>query len=33
MNDKVKMVSRKPFGFRTDKITQLYVLQNLGNLP
>jgi transposase len=33
MNNKVKLVSRKAYGFRTARITQLALMHNLGDLP
>ncbi|MFM7593131.1 MAG: ISL3 family transposase [Isosphaeraceae bacterium] len=33
MNNKVKLVSRKSYGFRTARITQLALMHNLGDLP
>ena len=33
MNNKVKLVSRKSYGFRTARIMQLALMHNLGDLP
>lgn len=33
MNNKVKLVSRKSYGFKTARITQLALMHNLGDLP
>ncbi len=33
LNNKVKLVTRKSYGFRTAKVAKLALLHNLGNLP
>ena len=33
LNDKVKLVTRKPYGFRTARVAKLALMHNLGRLP
>ena len=33
LNNKVKLVTRKSYGFRTPKVAKLALLHNLGDLP
>ena len=33
LNNKVKLVTRKSYGFRTAKVARLALLHNLGRLP
>jgi hypothetical protein len=33
LNNKVKLVTRKSYGFRTAKVAKLALLHNLGHLP
>jgi len=33
LNNKVKLVTRKSYGFRTSEIAKLALLHNLGHLP
>ena len=33
LNNKVKLVTRKSYGFRTAKVAKLALLHNLGRLP
>ena len=33
LNNQVKLVSRKSYGFRTSRIAELALLHNLGDLP
>ena len=33
LNNKVKLVTRKSYGFRTAPVAKLALLHNLGNLP
>ena len=33
LNNKVKLVTRKSYGFRTAKVAKLALLHNLGQLP
>ncbi len=33
LNNKVKLVTRKSYGFRTSKVARLALLHNLGRLP
>ncbi len=33
LNNKVKLVTRKSYGFRTYKVSKLALLHNLGRLP
>ena len=33
LNNKVKLVTRKSYGFRTPELAKLALLHNIGNLP
>ena len=33
MNNKLKLVTRKSYGFRTSRVAKLALLHNLGHLP